>query len=346
MELSRFVLVLLVLLVGCNSPIILKSPEVVTTVVATSQKTLQVTPTVTTPQMPLRVTPTEDPLYFFSYEYLTIRTYGEGEIKLINEMGGGNNFTRYTISYPSDGLTIYGFMDVPKAPGLYLVVIALHGHVNADIYQTLDYTTRYADNIASNGYVVIHPNMRNYKPSDNGPSNYYVGYAIDVLNLIGMVRKQGNLVGLLKKADPERIGLWGHSMGGGVAIRVLTIDPKIRAAVLYAAVSGDLTVSRNRFGSLGGSDISPALLSASTADIVRISPSSFYHNIQAAVSIHHGENDSTVPLQWSKDLCNQLTQMGKTVECFYYPGQVHTFQGDGEQLFEHRVVDFFSRTLR
>jgi dipeptidyl aminopeptidase/acylaminoacyl peptidase len=333
MKISRLLMVLLGLLAGCSSPVILQPPEVIIVSATPSKNTLLLTPTV-------------DPLYSFSYEYLTTRTYGEGEIKMINEIGGGNNFIQYYISYPSDGLTIYGFMDIPKAPGLYPVVIALHGHVNADVYQTLDYTTRYADNIASNGYVVIHPNLRNYKPSDSGPSNFYVGYAIDVLNLIGMVRKQGNQVGILKKADPERIGLWGHSMGGGIAIRVLTIDPKIRSAILYAAVSGDLTISRNRFGSLGGSDSSLALLSASSADIQRISPSSYYQNIQAAVSIHHGENDPTVPLQWSKDLCDQLTKLGKTVECFYYPDQVHTFQGDGEQLFEHRAVDFFSRTLR
>jgi len=286
---------------------------------------------------------TTSPLYPYSFEYLTTRSYGEGEIKIISDLGGDKFFSRLLFSYPSDGLKIYGFMDVPRQPGLYPAVIALHGHVNADVYQTLDYTTRYADAIAHNGYVVIHPNMRNYKPSDSGPSDLYVGYAIDVLNLIHLVRKEGNQVGPLKQADPQKIGLWGHSMGGGIALRVATLDSSIRSVVLYGAVSGDLTQSIGRFDSLSSN---PLLLNVSRADLLSISPSSFYANIQAAISIHHGENDPTVPPQWSKDLYDQLTLLHKNVECFFYSGQVHTFQGDGEQLFEHRVVDFFSRTLR
>ena len=41
------------------------------------------------------------------------------------------------------------------------------------------------------------------------------------------------------KADPENIRLWGHSMGGGIVMRVLVIDPQIKAGLLYAAVHAD-----------------------------------------------------------------------------------------------------------
>jgi len=103
--------------------------------------------------------------------------------------------TRTLIVYPSDGLNIYSFMNVPsQGTPPYPVVIAIHGYIDPGIYTTLDYTTRYADALARAGYIVLHPNLRGYAPSDNSPSEenlFRVGFAIDVLNLIALVKAQG-----------------------------------------------------------------------------------------------------------------------------------------------------------
>jgi dipeptidyl aminopeptidase/acylaminoacyl peptidase len=285
--------------------------------------------------------PTESPLYPYSYQVLRQKQYGQGEVKIEGNLISDAKFSRYLISYPSDGLKIYGFIDVPLASGKFPVVVALHGHINLDVYRTMDYSSRYADLIASNGYIVIHPNLRNYPPSDNGPDEFYSGSADDVLNLIAMVRKQAGQTGILVKADSSRIGIWGHSMGGGIALRVITIDPGIRAAVLYGAVTGNLAL--RRFG-FHGTD--QGYVQSHPEEIQLISPSSYYADIQAAVSIHHGLSDTTVTPEWSKELCSQLTDLGKNVECFFYPDAPHTFGGEIEQLFNQRTVDFFSRYLR
>jgi dienelactone hydrolase len=285
--------------------------------------------------------PTNSPLYPYSYDLLRQKQYGQGEIKIEGNLISDAKFSRYLISYPSDGLKIYGFIDVPVARGKFPVVVVLHGHINLDVYRTMDYSSRYADLIARNGYVVLHPNLRNYPPSDNGPDEFYSGSADDVLNLIAMVRKQAEQPGFLARADAGRIGIWGHSMGGGIALRVITLDPGIRAAVLYGAVTGNLAL--HRFG-FHGTDQSYA--QNHPEEIQLISPSSHYAEIQAAVSIHHGLGDTTVPSQWSKDLCGELTDLGKNVECFFYPDAPHTFGGEIEQLFNQRTVDFFSKYLR
>ena len=285
--------------------------------------------------------PTNSPLYPYSYDVLRQKQYGQGEIKIEGNLISDTKFTRYQISYPSDGLKIYGFIDVPLASGKFPVVIALHGHINLDVYRTMDYSSRYADLIARSGYIVIHPNLRNYPPSDNGLDQFYSGSADDVLNLIAMVRKQAGQSGFLAKADASRIGIWGHSMGGGIALRVITLDPGIRAAVLYGAVTGDLSL--RRFGFSGANQV---YAQSHPEEIQLISPSSHYGEIQAAVSIHHGLSDTRVPPQWSKDLCSQMTDLGKNVECFFYPDAPHTFSGETEQLFNQRSVDFFSKYLR
>jgi dipeptidyl aminopeptidase/acylaminoacyl peptidase len=50
------------------------------------------------------------------------------------------------------------------------------------------------------------------------------------LNLIALIKQQGGKPGPLQLADPNAIGLWGHSMGGGVSIRVITVSPDVKAA--------------------------------------------------------------------------------------------------------------------
>ena len=169
----------------------------------------------------------------WSIDYLRSRAYGGGQIEFLEVMAQNLYFTRYLMRYPSDGLNIYGFADIPNDEGPHPVIIALHGYIDPAIYYTLDYTTHYADAIASAGYIVLHPNLRGYPPSDNGDNLFRVGMAIDVLNLIALVQSQSGGTDLLRTAMPDRIGMWGHSMGGGITTRVLTVTDDVRAAVLY-----------------------------------------------------------------------------------------------------------------
>lgn len=293
---------------------------------------------------PLTATP--DPYAGLSVDELSARFYGAGTVTIIETMDTFPDFTRYLISYPSDNLTIYGFMNVPAGQGPFPVVIALHGYIDPAEYGTLDYTTPYADALARAGFLVLHPNLRGYRPSDSGPNLFRVGMAIDVLNLIGLVRQTGGLPGALAQADPDAIGLWGHSMGGGIALRVITVNPDVRAAVLYGAMSGNETWNYTRIREWSGGTRGRAELSAPQAVIDRISAINYLERIRAAVSIHHGIADEVVPLEWSTDLCLRLTQLGKQVECYWYNGQPHTFYGEGDQLFITRTVDFFTRWLR
>lgn len=41
-----------------------------------------------------------------------------------------------------------------------------------------------------------------------------------------------------KDADPDRIGMWGHSMGGGITLRSMVVSKDIKADVIWAGVVG------------------------------------------------------------------------------------------------------------
>jgi dipeptidyl aminopeptidase/acylaminoacyl peptidase len=330
----------------------LASPSITTatSAVELATQTPFLTPTALPPATAtatLALSPTPDPYAAYRMQTLISRGYGGGEVRIEETLQVNSFFTRTLISYPSDGLRIYGFMNVPtQGQPPYPVIIANHGYINPLMYETLDYTTRYADAFARAGFLVLHPNLRGYPPSDGGENLFRVGMAVDVLNLITLVKQTGGQPGALEQANPQAIGLWGHSMGGGISTRVITIDRNVRAVVLYGAMSGDErqnfeAISRWSQGQRGVEE-----LMVSEDELRTISPIYYLDRIQAAVSIHHGGSDELVPVGWSHDLCQRLQDLAKQVECYIYPGQPHTFYGDQDLEFIQRSIEFFDRELR
>jgi dipeptidyl aminopeptidase/acylaminoacyl peptidase len=80
--------------------------------------------------------------------------------------------------------------------------------------------------------------------------------------------------------------------------------------------------------------------------VARVSPINALGNISAGISLHHGDEDAIVPPEWSADLYTRLAALGKEVEYFTYPGQPHTFVGEGQTLLLERAITLFNRTLR
>jgi dipeptidyl aminopeptidase/acylaminoacyl peptidase len=244
-------------------------------------------------------------------------------------------------------------MNIPagQGEGPFPVVIVVHGYIDPPIYalepyQVLGYTTHYANALSRNGYITIHPNLRNYPPSESGPNPFRIGYAIDLLNLAAIVREHGGEPGLLEKADPERIGLMGHSMGGGASIRAMTVDQEIKAVVLYASTSADEYQNYNFILRWSGGTQGKEELATPPEIMEQIAPVNHLERVRAAVSIHQGLADEVVPVEWAAQLCQRLTDLGKTVECFTYQNQPHTLVDGAERAYIQRMIDFFDRHLK
>jgi uncharacterized protein len=331
-------------IIATNTPAAaMPAPTALPTGTATPLPTATASPSPTITSSPT-LTPTPDPYAGLTIAALAARTYGGGELEIEAVLGETAAFTRYLITYPSDGLTIYGFMNVPHVGSSFPVAIVLHGYVTPSQYQTLAYTTRYADHLATAGYLVIHPNLRNYPPSDSGPDPFRTGYAADVLNLIAVIREQSlDDLGTLRRADRERIHLWGHSMGGGIALRVATVNnaPYLRSIVLYGSMSGDEALNYERIRQWSGGSSGQFEREATPAQLEAISPIYHLDRLQTAVAVHHSLADDTVPVEWSQDLCRRLEAMAHPVVCYFYEDLPHTFRGNGDLLFMERVAAFF-----
>ena len=155
------------------------------------------------------------------------------------------------------------------------------------------------------------------------------------------------------QADPERVGMWGHSLGGGVTTKAITIDPRIKAAVLYGPVSAKDAENIRRWGpSTRGGDNDTSMLRAhlqaarDPAFLRQTSPIYFFDLVTAPVQIHQGAADSVTPPRWAQAIRDALIEADKEVEYFEYEGQGHAFQGSNWDLFMERVTRFFDRHLK
>jgi uncharacterized protein len=328
---KQLLAVLAVSLIGCS---------MLATPVPTPTATVVIpTPTMVTPT-PLP-TPTLMPYEQYTIDYLRRRPYGGGKIEVLDKLNETDLYTSYSIRYPSDGLNIYGFVNVPKGQGPFPVIVSVHGYAPYGKYDVFDTMMDYASPLAENGYIVVHPGLRNQPPSDSGDNLLRVGMSVDVLNLIALLKDQASLPAELSGAAPGRLGLWGTSLGGDVSLRVLTVSPDIKAAVLYSSLSGNETLnSPQLFRVIQDRQFQDdAQVPLEIMD--RISPLYFYHYITAAVQLNHGTEDTTAPISWAVENCNFLQSAGVAVQCIYYPGIGHVFNRSNNQKLVENALEFY-----
>ena len=310
---------------------------------------------------------TQHPLFPYTIFGLRDRAYPGGEIVLQRVLEQSDAFTRYYINYPSDDLTITGILHLPTGPGPFPVLILLHGYIERDLYFSGADTWQAAEFFARQGYLVLAPDLRSWGESDPGLSLFHTGLVIDVLNLI-------NIIPSLPQADATKIGLWGHSMGGGIVTKVLTIESRIRAAVLYAPNSADDADLLTRWGvgclstqsEAAGDHCNPAeiipantsseiieayLIAAKDPEFLKaVAPIFHLEAISAPIQLHIGDDDgqflAETPPAWSFKLVEALETHNKEIDYYIYPGQGHSFIGDSWVYFLQRSLTFFNQNLQ
>jgi dienelactone hydrolase len=167
-------------------------------------------------------------------DYLRNQSYPDQQLVIEETLAPGANYDRYIASYLSEGLRINGLLTVPqgKAPATgWPVIIFNHGYIPPDVYRTTERYVAYVDGFARNGYIVFRPDYRGHAFSEGEARGAYgyPDYTIDVLNATAALKNY-------PAADPARIGMWGHSMGGFITLRAMVIDPDIKAGVIWAGV--------------------------------------------------------------------------------------------------------------
>lgn len=292
------------------------------------------------------------------------KNYPGSEITIEQELPDGSNYHQYLTSYISDGLKIYALLTVPlgdKPPEGWPVILFNHGYIAPQTYQTFPSVGQYASYypyFSSNGYIVFKPDYRGNGNSEGKPEGAYYSpaYATDDLNALASIKKY-------KDANPKKIGVWGHSMGGNVTLRDLVVRPTdIQVAVIWGGVVGsypDLLYNWQRRVPFRPSADELSLRNASRQTLLdtygspsanpsfwqSIDPTYFLKDIVAPVQIDAGGEDEEVPVAFSQGLYDKLKALGKTTELFVYPGDNHNISNHLNEAMQNSL-DFFNKYLK
>lgn len=283
----------------------------------------------------------------YAYYIDTLRRRGpDGKDFRVGQLLSDNkSYRKYSIFYDSGDLRISGIMNVPAYPppaSGFPVLILNHGLIPEEIYFSGRGSRREQDFFTRHGYVTIHPDYRGLgssTPVSSTEHDFYVEYSEDVMNLLDALKSSG-----LSFIDPNRIGMWGHSMGGGIAARIMVLRPEVKAYVLFAPISADV---KDNFFELSEEEL--ALLGEKYGEgeeadktYEKISPLAYFSEVKAPVQIHHGTADAAVPISFSEKMYTALSNFGKKAEFFVYPGQKHEFIEDWP-LAAERSLQFFDK---
>ena len=284
----------------------------------------------------------------YTIEGLRKRVRRKGAIHIKGELVTSYRFRKYLIDYPSGELKITGILNVPVEGLSQPVVILNHGYVPTERYKSGDKTNEIGAYLAANGYLTISPDFRGWGESDSGDDFFRSGLVSDVLNLIDALPS-------LPTADPRRIGLWGHSMGAVTALKVITVDDRIKASVLCAPLPLHDAEIPARWNNVNietvrdKADSIRELYREALEDsdfLERTSPSKYLPHIAGPVQIHTGAKDNVARPRWAEEVLQALKALGKTVEMYTYHDQGHYLRGDDLALMFKRCKVFFDHYLQ
>lgn len=293
-----------------------------------------------------------------SIQSLREGNYPGSEIAIEQTLDEGFNYKRYIASYKSEGLKIFALLTVPNKDvptDGFPTIIFNHGFIQPSQYRTTEKYVAYVDGFSRNGYIVFKPDFRGHGNSEGESTGGYGSnaYTIDVLNAVSSIKKYPD-------ANADRIGMWGHSMGGHITLRNMVTTKDVKAGVIWAGVVGsypDLLNNWRRSSftppplpsgarrwrqqlteQFGDPEQNPTFWNS-------ISASSYTGDISGPLQLHHGTSDVSVPIEFSEKLADQMKAAGKGVELYTYPGDDHNLTGNFNIAMQ-RSLDFFDKYLK
>lgn len=304
--------------------------------------------------------PSQTPFPFeeMTIPYLRNRKYESklGEMEKISESG---SYTSYLTSYTSDGLKINGLLTKPDGQtpdGGWPAIVFMHGYIPPNQYQTL---SRYVDHVnflAREGFVVFKIDLRGHGDSEGEPGGGYYSsdYIIDVLNAYSSLQNSDFV-------NPNKIGLWGHSMAGNVLLRAMAAKPDIPAVVIWAG-AGYTYLDLAEYG------IQDASYQPQPSDSERqrrrqrlrdlygdpkdgnpfwkqVAPTNYLEDLKGAIQLDHAVNDDVVSIEYSRNLNNILNQTKVPHELNEFPDGGHNITGSSFNGAMQKTVAFFKKYL-
>ncbi len=294
-----------------------------------------------------------------SVEGMRQKEYPGSDLIIEEELGSGSNYKRYIASYMSEGNKIYALLTIPngtKPNGGWPVIIFNHGYIPPAQYRTTERYIAYTDYFSRAGYILLRSDYRGHGSSEGSATGGYGSpdYTIDVLNAVSSIKKHPDV-------NIEKIGMWGHSMGGHITLRSMVTTKDIKAGVIWAGVVASYEDLLNNWRRRPTSTQSPLPTNARSwrqsligqhgqpsenpAFWNSISPTSYLADLSGPIQLHHGTSDKSVPYEFSEKLDKLIKDVDKESELYLYNGDDHDITSNFSTAMK-RSLDFFDKVLK
>lgn len=282
----------------------------------------------------------EKPLTKYTVLNLASRSYTGSQIVFDEAIATTSAFTKYQFHFESDGKKVTGIATVPLGNNLP-VIVQFRGYVDREKYVSGEGTAHSAEVYAQNGFLSLAPDFLGYGGSDMPSTDVFeerFQTYTTALNLLASVQT-------LSMVDPTRIGIWGHSNGGQIALTALEVLAKPIPTVLWAPVSKPFPYSILYYtdeASDHGMFLRRELAKFEEEYNAELySLTNYVDRLVGPIQLHQGTQDDAVPLAWSDEFAKHLHD----VEYFTYPGADHNMTGSWNTVVNRDIV-FFNTYLR
>lgn len=305
-----------------------------------------------------RPSPPPFPFQELTIPYLRGRSY-QSSLGELDEIGQNSNYTSYLTNYDSDGLSVNGLLTLPdgeQPEGGFPAIVFVHGYIPPSTYQTTQNYSSYVDYLARNGFVVFKIDLRGHGDSEGEPGGAYYSsdYIADTLNAYSALQS-------FDFVDPERIGLWGHSMAGNVVFRSFVASKDIPAVVIWAGAvytytdfeeyridddsyrppsqDSERRRYRERLMETYGE------FSEDSEYWTKVVPTNYLDGVTGAIQINHAVNDSVVDIRYSRNLIGILEDTAIIHELNEYLVGGHNITSPAFNTAMGNTVSFFEEHL-
>ena len=230
----------------------------------------------------------------------------------------------------------------------------LRGFVPDNIYQSGIGTQPVANVLAKNGYITLAPDFLGFgqsaSPSADSFENRFQTYttALSLLSSLPTLNEGlSEVYSGSTTADLNKIGIWGHSNGGHIALVTLELSGVTYPTVLWAPVSASFPYSILYY--TDESDDQGMALRKVLSNFEQLyntdlfSLTNYLNWIKAPLEINQGTADHEVPVWWSDDLVAKLQKDNLKVTYFTYPGADHNLLPSGWSDAVKNSMDFYKQ---
>jgi len=294
------------------------------------------------------------PLLKYTFENLKNTSFPKSEITFgeIKEETSDyiSRIFYFEVSEKPDGvntLKVSGLANIPKGNKKYPVIVMFRGYMPKETYKSGGGSQPSAKVLAKNGFITLAPDFLGYGESASASATLFEDRfqtyttALTLLNSLSNLKEIG--------ADTDKIGVWGHSNGGQIALSTLAISGVNYPTVLWAPVSKPFPYSI-LFYTDETDDHGKALRHALSIfekdyDAELFSPANYYNWIKAPIQIHQGTYDEEVLPFWTDELVDTLKKDNIDVTYFKYQGANHNLLPNGWNDAVLREIKFFKEEL-